>query len=127
MRRLAILLVVTALVGPAAPAGSEPRPAYPPTRVDDVVEILHGVEVHDPYRWLEDGASPEVQAWAKSQNDFAHQRLDQLPGRDKLARRLHDVSYVDSLGGPPRAGSPPFFIPRQAHQEKGGPYSRGGR
>src|SRR2546430_10791282 len=114
MRRLAILLVVTALAGPAAPAGSEPRPAYPPSRVADVVETLHGVEVHDPYRWLEDGRSPEVQAWAKDQNDFARHQLDQLPGRAWLAKRLHDVSYVDTVGVPERAGARLFFLHRKA-------------
>jgi prolyl oligopeptidase len=126
MRRLPILLLVTALAG-LAPAGAgpaparadpAPRPAYPPTRVDDVVENLHGTEVHDPYRWLEDGAAPEVQSWAKSQNDFARSRLDGLAGRDRLAKRLHDVAYVDAVGVPQRAGSRLFFSHRKADQEK---------
>jgi prolyl oligopeptidase len=99
-------------------AGPAPRPAYPPTRVADVVETLHGVEVHDPYRWLEDGASPEVQSWAKDQNDFARGRLDRLAGRDALAKRLHDVSYVDAVAVPQRAGSRLFFAHRKADQEK---------
>jgi hypothetical protein len=29
------------------------RPTPPPTRRDDVREVLHGVELVDPYRWLE--------------------------------------------------------------------------
>ncbi|HEV7687659.1 MAG TPA: S9 family peptidase, partial [Acidimicrobiia bacterium] len=126
MRRLAILLTVTALAGltPAGPgpapaqADPAPRPAYPPTRVDDVVENLHGTEVHDPYRWLEDGAAPEVQSWATSQNDFARHQLDGLAGRDRLAKRLHDVAYVDAVGVPQRAGARLFFSHRKADQEK---------
>jgi prolyl oligopeptidase len=39
------------------------QPKPPATRVDDPVETLHGQEVHDPYRWLEDGGTPEVRAW----------------------------------------------------------------
>ncbi|HZH75898.1 MAG TPA: hypothetical protein VEY88_07695, partial [Archangium sp.] len=35
---------------------------YPATRAEAVVDTLHGVEVADPYRWLEDEKSPEVQA-----------------------------------------------------------------
>ncbi|HEV7865381.1 MAG TPA: prolyl oligopeptidase family serine peptidase [Acidimicrobiia bacterium] len=118
MRRLALLLVVTMLAGPSALAGPADRPPYPATRVDDVVETLHGTEVHDPYRWLEDGASPEVQTWAKDQNAFARQQLDRLAGRDKLAKRLHDVSYVDAVSTPQRAGSRLFFTRRKADQEK---------
>jgi len=115
---ISLLLVVGALLGPPAVAGPAPRPAYPPTGVADVVETLHGVEVHDPYRWLEDGASPEVQSWAKDQNGFARGRLDRLAGRDALAKRLHDVSYVDAVAVPQRAGSRLFFAHRKANQEK---------
>ena len=31
-----------------------PPPAPPATRRDDLVEVLHGLAVADPYRWLED-------------------------------------------------------------------------
>ena len=126
MRRFLVLLVVaTTLALPAVGAGAE-RPAYPPTRVRDVVEHLHGVDVHDPYRWLEDGSSPEVQAWATDQNDFARRRLDKLPGRDWLAKRLHDVSYVDSFGVPRREGDRLFFLHRKPDQEKAVLYWRSG-
>ena len=40
------------------------RASAAPARVDDVVDVLHGVEVADPYRWLEDGDDPEAVAWA---------------------------------------------------------------
>jgi hypothetical protein len=33
---------------------------YPSTRRGDLVEKLHGVEVADPYRWLEDPKSEET-------------------------------------------------------------------
>ncbi len=122
MRRLAILLVATVL---AAPPASAEKPAYPPTRVADVVENLHGTEVHDPYRWLEDGSSSEVQAWAQDQNAFARGGLDGLPGRDWLGKRLREVSYVDAAGVPQRAGSRLFFTRRKAKQEKAVLYWRG--
>ena len=123
MRRLAILLVAVTVLAP--PAASAEKPPYPPTPVADAVENLHGTEVHDPYRWLEDGSSSEVKAWAKEQNAFARGRLDGLAGRDWLAKRLKEVSYVDAAGVPQRAGSRLFFVRRKADQEKAVLYWRG--
>jgi prolyl oligopeptidase len=118
MRRLGIVLLLTVLtaIGPAA--ADDGRPPYPTTRVEDVVENLHGTEVRDPYRWLEDGAAAEVQQWAKDQNTFARRQLDGLPGRDRLTKRLQEVSYVDAVGVPRRAGSRLFFTRRKTDQEK---------
>jgi prolyl oligopeptidase len=123
MRRLVPILALVTLL--ASPAASAEKPAYPPSRVDDVVENLHGTEVHDPYRWLEDGSSAEVQSWAKDQNAFARGRLDGLAGRGWLEKRLKEVSYVDATGVPKRAGSRLFFTRRKADQEKAVLYWRG--
>src|SRR3954454_4395256 len=51
------------------PASSSTSP-WPPTRIDPLVETLHGRAVADPYRWLEDERNPEVEAWMKAQDDF---------------------------------------------------------
>ena len=75
-------------------------PSPPPTRKDDVVETLHGEAVADPYRWLEDEASPEVQAWTAAQTAYARAVLDPLPGRDALAKRLWELYEIGSLGTP---------------------------
>ena len=54
-------------------------PPAPATRLGVDVEVLHGVSVADPYRWLEDGESEEVAAWVAAHNDRTHQAL---PGRN---------------------------------------------
>jgi len=64
---------------------------YPPTRRDDLVEVLHGHEVADPYRWLEDAEAPEVAAWVAAQREHAERALEELPGRawfTDLMRRI---------------------------------------
>ncbi len=61
----------------------------PPTRRDDIVDILHGVEVADPYRWLEDGDAAEVRQWVATQNAFTREVLDARPDRGWWRERLN--------------------------------------
>jgi prolyl oligopeptidase len=71
-----------------------------PTRTEPTVEILHGVAVADPYRWLENAASPEVQRWTDQQNALTRQALDAFPGRQALADRFWQLYGIGSLGVP---------------------------
>ena len=54
---------------------------FPETRRDDVVEVLHGRSIADPYRWLEDPDSAETADWVKRQNEFTAAYLESLPDR----------------------------------------------
>jgi prolyl oligopeptidase len=109
-----------------APASVNPSPAmpslplhYPPTRTVDASDTYFGVKVNDPYRWLEDGNSPEVKDWLKAQNHLAHTYLDALPGRAALAQRYADLLHIDTITAPGRAGDRYFYMKRAADQEKG--------
>ena len=99
---------------------------YPQSRTVDVTDVLHGVPVTDPYRWLEDATSPEVKAWMKAQDDLARQRLASLPGRDGLAARLKELLYIDSVSAPQHRGSRYFFTRRHSNKEKSVVYWREG-
>ncbi|HEX6350291.1 MAG TPA: prolyl oligopeptidase family serine peptidase, partial [Candidatus Dormibacteraeota bacterium] len=89
------------------------RPAPPLTRAEDVVEVLHGVEVHDPYRWLEDETAPEVQAWVASQQAYARAYLDALPERLAVESRLREVMDVGALGPSRPRGRYRLFLRRE--------------
>ncbi|NTV44713.1 MAG: S9 family peptidase [Candidatus Yonathbacteria bacterium] len=39
-------------------------------RKEPVVEKMHSITISDPYRWLEDGESPEVKEWIVSHNEM---------------------------------------------------------
>src|SRR5262245_28813368 len=85
---------------PVPPAMPGPAKDYPPTKRDDIVETIHGVQVHDPYRWLEDPSKQDVKDWMTAQDDYARAKLAALPGRDELAKRLTEVFYYDAVSAP---------------------------
>ncbi len=89
------------------------RPGPPPaSRRDDLVENLHGIEVADPYRWLEDGESEEVRAWTDAQNARTRAVLDALPGQDRLHRHLTGLFAAGVSGAPSFRGGRIFTIDR---------------
>src|SRR6266545_94870 len=108
---LAFLLVRSPRVRGAETASRMP---YPPSRTADVTDVLHGVPVPDPYRWLEDEKSPEVRAWMKAQDDLTRQRLASLAGRDAIASRLKELFYLDAVSAPKHRGSRFFFTRRHS-------------
>jgi prolyl oligopeptidase len=91
---------------------------YPATRTVDASDTYFGTKIADPYRWLEDGKSPEVQAWLDSQNKLARSYLDALPGRAALEKRYEQLMRIDTISAPGRAGDRYFYMKRQAEQEK---------
>jgi prolyl oligopeptidase len=69
---------------------AEPTPPIAPVR--DVVQVLHGVTVHDPYRYLENVKDPEVQAWLRAQGEVTRQTLDKIDLRERLLKRIVELS-----------------------------------
>jgi prolyl oligopeptidase len=103
------------------------EPVYPVARRTDQIDVLHGVPVADPYRWLEDGASAEVKKWTGEEDAFARARLAQLPERDAIAARFKELFYVESVGTPHRLGGRLFFPRRDVGKEKFTVYWREGK
>jgi prolyl oligopeptidase len=103
---------------PVAQHPPGPAKDYPASRRDVVVDKLHGVDVADPYRWLEDAAKPEVAAWMTAQDDYARARLAKLPHRDEIAKRLAEVFYFDAISAPIHRGTRYFYSRKHKDKEK---------
>jgi prolyl oligopeptidase len=99
---------------------------YPAAREEAVEEQLFGQTVRDPYRWLEDDRTLEVQMWMAAEDKLARDELAKLPGRDALAARLREVLYVETVSPPTRRGNRFFYSRRRADQEKAVIYFREG-
>ena len=84
----------------------------------DVVEVLHGTRVHDPYRWLEDGDSPEVAGWSAAQNARTRAVLDALPARPALHERMLSLLQVGMVGAPAVVADRVFTLEREGDQDQ---------
>jgi prolyl oligopeptidase len=63
-------------------------PGAPPTAQQSVSDTYHGVQVTDPYRWLENSADPKVHQWSVTEDQRTRQYLDALPQRAPMFQRL---------------------------------------
>ncbi len=82
---------------------------YPETRTVEHVDILHGTEVPDPYRWLEDTDSEETKNWIQAQNQLTGEYLSALPERAEIEERLRALWNYEKFGVPSRHGDRYFY------------------
>ncbi|MBW3579568.1 MAG: prolyl oligopeptidase family serine peptidase [Actinobacteria bacterium] len=90
----------------------------PAARVDPVVDILHGIEVADPYRWLEEGDADEIRAWTDAQNRRTREALDALPARAELRRRMEGLLRTTLVTAPKVAGERVFSVERGGRRDQ---------
>ena len=130
MRRLACAVAVALLATPTFADA-------PPTAVEPVAETLHGVDLIDPYRWLEGSDAPEIEEsqpeldarvsrWTESQNAYTRDVLDNLAGRRKLEGRLEELLAVGNVRSPAVRGNRYFNRERRGDEAQPVLYVREG-
>lgn len=113
MRRLSLLSVVI-VAGVVSCGRGQGSPGAPATRVEVVVDTLHGMPVEDPYRWLVDQNGADVREWIAAQERYA----DSVMGpnnalRDSLQTRLAELMDVPSASATRKAGEWEYFTLRK--------------
>jgi len=101
-------------------------PPPPPTEAKPVTEDIHGTTLTDPYRWLEDGKSPETRAWIDQQMKYTAQYLSQVKIRPEIVNELGKLERVESYSIPFERGGVYFFKKRLADENQGSIYGRRG-
>ncbi len=81
----------------------------PQTRRDDTIEDFHGTQVADPYRWLEDAASAETQAWSEAQDAVTRAYLATLTERERIQVRLTELYDYPKYTVPSKRGDRYYF------------------
>lgn len=126
MTRTARAICLTAAILCVTCAALAQAPKAPVTRVDNYPEVLHGVELIDPYHWLDDLESAEVRAWIDAQNAYTRSMLDSLPARQLIRKRLMELLVYDTVGAPEERGGRYFFSKRRAAEDQPVLYVRSG-
>ena len=101
----------------------ETKLTYPDSHPGDQVDVLHGVSVPDPYRWLEDLNSPQTGKWIKAQNTLTESYLEAIPARQTLEAHLTRLWNVARFGTPFREGERYFFTKNDGLQNQSVLYS----
>lgn len=91
---------------------------YPQTKKVDTVDTYFGVDVKDPYRWLEDDRSEETAEWVKAENEVTFDYLNKIPFREALKNRLSDLWNYEKVGAPFKEGNYTYFYKNDGLQNQ---------
>jgi prolyl oligopeptidase len=80
---------------------------YPNTERGSAVDTMHGIEVADPYRWLEQDVreSDDVSAWVTAENKVTRAFLDAIPILPTLKEKLTNAWNYEKNGLPFHRGA----------------------
>ena len=87
----------------------EIKVTYPDTKKGDVVDNYFGVEVADPYRWLENDTSQETAEWVKAENEVTYGYLEKIEFREDIKERFTELWNYPKYGVPFKEGGKYFF------------------
>ena len=90
---------------------------YPDAPRDDVVDLLHGHSVADPYRWLEDAQSPQTLKWGAEQATLLAEQASTWGDRDQWVQRLGELLSAGGVSVPVWRGQRQFLMRREGTQE----------
>lgn len=91
---------------------------YPATKTVDTVDVYHGVEVPDPYRWLEEVDSKATRQWVDAQNEITFGYLKEIPERTPIRQRLTELWNYPKYGVPLKRGGRYFFSKNDGLQDQ---------
>ncbi len=84
---------------------------YPDSATVDHVDTYHGVDVADPYRWLENDIreDKDVSRWVESQNEVTFAYLATIPERERIKKRMTELWDFARYSLPSKKGGRYFF------------------
>ena len=122
MKKLGLLalagIVLLSCKNETPPAKTTIAVNYATTQKADSVDTYFGVDVPDPYRWLEDDRSAETEDWVTRQNEVTFGYLNKIPFREQLKERLEKLWNYEKIGAPFKEGDYTYFYKNDGLQNQ---------
>jgi prolyl oligopeptidase len=91
----------------------------PVSESEAVTDIVHGLVVTDPYRWLEDQNSIRTRTWLEAQAAYTRHYFVSDPARDSIRQRVQELLCATSaIAEPWNVGNNYFFLRRSAQRDQ---------
>ena len=102
-KNIAIILIFVS-------CSNEPKEtSYPISKKVDFVETIHGYEIEDQYRWLEDFTSEESKIWVDEQNKFTQNFIGKNKYKKSIAKNLNSTWDTESISIPYKVEDKTFY------------------
>ena len=103
-RKFLILLPLLALL--LTSVSAQTAFDYPKPKKVEQVDNYHGTQVSDPYRWMEETDSADVQSWIAAENKVTDAYFATIqPERDKIKARLTELWNYERYSAPNKVGN----------------------
>ncbi len=101
-------------------AAKEAALKYPEARRVDQVDTFHGVDVPDPYRWMEEDVrtSAEVADWVAAENEITRRYLEAIPERTAIKERLTTLWNFARYSVPTMTAGSYFYLKNDGLQNQ---------
>ena len=83
--------------------------SYPETKKEEFTETIHGYEISDSYRWLEDFTSDDSLDWVKRQNKFTKTFISKNNYKKDIANYLEQIWENESISIPYKEEGKTFY------------------
>ncbi len=94
---LSVSLAATGVILFSAHAAT---PTYPEARREHQVDEFFGIEIEDPYRWLEDVGSEQARGWIRAQRALTESYFEQIDSGSRLRTRFAELDRQEIRGIP---------------------------
>ncbi|MDR0667275.1 MAG: prolyl oligopeptidase family serine peptidase [Prevotellaceae bacterium] len=118
MKQLQIICFLFILSFMAMNCAPQPALNYPETAKTDHVDVYFGVDVPDPYRWLEDDRSEATAAWVQAENEVTFGYLEKIPFRETIREALTAIWNYPKEGVPSKYGNRYFVYKNDGLQNQ---------